>query len=128
MKPERIVLQHVSRPRFQLTATFAEEAGKTRLTWWLLFDSAEECAKIKPFAAEANKPGLDRLKPQLTNMTTTERPFVIPRGFDAPRELVWKAWTERDRLMPWWGSKGGRARWTGLPITWRRCKGNQAFH
>ncbi|HEX7792559.1 MAG TPA: SRPBCC domain-containing protein [Afipia sp.] len=32
--------------------------------------------------------------------------FVIERVFDAPRELVWKAWTERDRLMQWWGPKG----------------------
>jgi uncharacterized protein YndB with AHSA1/START domain len=25
---------------------------------------------------------------------------------DAPRELVWKAWTERDRMMRWFGPKG----------------------
>lgn len=35
----------------------------------------------------------------------TERPFVIARVFDSPRELVWKAWTERER-MQWWGAKG----------------------
>jgi uncharacterized protein YndB with AHSA1/START domain len=32
--------------------------------------------------------------------------FVITRTFDAPRELVWKAWTERDHLMKWFGPKG----------------------
>src|SRR5258706_14903907 len=32
--------------------------------------------------------------------------FVITRVFAAPRELVWKAWTERDRLMQWFGPKG----------------------
>lgn len=32
--------------------------------------------------------------------------FIISRTFDAPRELVWKAWTERDRLMQWFGPKG----------------------
>jgi len=26
--------------------------------------------------------------------------------FDAPRELVWKAWTEPARVMRWWGPKG----------------------
>jgi len=26
--------------------------------------------------------------------------------FDAPRELVWKAWTEPEQLMRWWGPKG----------------------
>jgi len=31
---------------------------------------------------------------------------VIARTFNAPRELVWKAWTERKRLMKWFGPKG----------------------
>ena len=37
---------------------------------------------------------------------TTERPFVISRTFDAPRKKVWQAWTERERLMQWFGPKG----------------------
>ena len=36
----------------------------------------------------------------------TEGEFVITRVFDAPRELVWKAWTESERLSHWWGPKG----------------------
>jgi uncharacterized protein YndB with AHSA1/START domain len=32
--------------------------------------------------------------------------FVISRVFDAPRELVWKAFTEPDRMKEWWGPKG----------------------
>jgi uncharacterized protein YndB with AHSA1/START domain len=35
-----------------------------------------------------------------------EQELVIRRVFDAPRELVWKAWTEPQRLMQWWGPKG----------------------
>jgi uncharacterized protein YndB with AHSA1/START domain len=37
---------------------------------------------------------------------TTGKPFVISRVLNAPRELVWKAWTERDRLAQWFGPKG----------------------
>ncbi len=32
--------------------------------------------------------------------------MVITRVFDAPRELVWKAWTDPDLAMQWWGPKG----------------------
>ena len=32
--------------------------------------------------------------------------FVITRTFDAPRDLVFRAWTEREHLMRWWGPKG----------------------
>ena len=36
----------------------------------------------------------------------SEREFVITRVFDAPRDLVFKAWTEAERLTHWWGPKG----------------------
>jgi uncharacterized protein YndB with AHSA1/START domain len=32
--------------------------------------------------------------------------FVIKREFDAPRELVFKAWTEAKHLAQWWGPRG----------------------
>ena len=40
------------------------------------------------------------------DLNTAARPFVISRVFEAPRELVWKAWTEAERLERWWGPKG----------------------
>jgi len=33
-------------------------------------------------------------------------PFVISRVLDAPRDKVWKAWTEVEHLKQWWGPKG----------------------
>ena len=35
-----------------------------------------------------------------------ESALVIERVFDAPRELVWKAWTDPEHVMRWWGPKG----------------------
>lgn len=45
---------------------------------------------------------------ETTNAPTssTRQELVIERTFDAPRELVWKAWTEPERMMRWWGPKG----------------------
>jgi len=37
---------------------------------------------------------------------SSDRPFIISRTFGAARDLIWKAWTERDRLMRWFGPKG----------------------
>ena len=34
------------------------------------------------------------------------KPFVISRVLDAPRERVWKSWTEAAHLKQWWGPKG----------------------
>lgn len=38
--------------------------------------------------------------------------FVLTREFKAPRDLVWKAFTEEERLKHWWGPKG---------MDWVRC-------
>jgi uncharacterized protein YndB with AHSA1/START domain len=32
--------------------------------------------------------------------------MVVTKVFDAPRALVWKAWTEPKYAMQWWGPKG----------------------
>jgi len=38
--------------------------------------------------------------------TTNTREIVITRVFDAPRELVFKAWLDPGHLAQWWGPKG----------------------
>ena len=32
--------------------------------------------------------------------------MVVKRDFDAPRALVWKAWTDPGFIMQWWGPNG----------------------
>ena len=34
------------------------------------------------------------------------REIAITRVFDAPREEVWRSWTEPERLARWWGKRG----------------------
>lgn len=37
---------------------------------------------------------------------TSDRELVLTRVFDAPRALVWKAWTDPKRLAQWFGPHG----------------------
>lgn len=37
---------------------------------------------------------------------STDQDLVITRVFDAPRKLVFKAWTEPERVKRWWGPNG----------------------
>ena len=32
--------------------------------------------------------------------------FTISHTFGVPREVMWRAWSERDQLMQWFGPKG----------------------
>jgi uncharacterized protein YndB with AHSA1/START domain len=36
----------------------------------------------------------------------SDREIVISRVFDAPRELVWEAWTNPEHVAQWWGPNG----------------------
>jgi len=35
-----------------------------------------------------------------------DRGLVVTREFDAPRELVWEAWTQPEHVAQWWGPNG----------------------
>lgn len=41
-----------------------------------------------------------------TFSTPSERELVFERVFDAPRELVFDAWTDPKHLVEWWGPNG----------------------
>lgn len=34
-----------------------------------------------------------------------DRELIMERDFDAPRALVWRAWTEPEHLPQWWGPR-----------------------
>jgi len=40
------------------------------------------------------------------NKDTASRELVISRVFNAPKELVWKVWTEPEHIKQWWGPNG----------------------
>jgi uncharacterized protein YndB with AHSA1/START domain len=38
--------------------------------------------------------------------SSDKKELTIVRTFDAPRELVWKAWTDSEMIKQWWGPNG----------------------
>jgi uncharacterized protein YndB with AHSA1/START domain len=56
---------------------------------------------------------------------TAERELVIERVFDAPRELVFRAWTDIDHLRKWFGPKWHPATHVAMDVRpggrWRAC-------
>jgi uncharacterized protein YndB with AHSA1/START domain len=113
VKPQRLVYKHggdkeVEPVNFQVTATFEDLDGKTKLTWRMIFPSANaRNYVVKEYGAvDGLTQTLARLGEQFAKTGTADEAFVISRSFDAPRDLVWKAWTERDRLLEWFGPKG----------------------
>ncbi|MBD1880698.1 SRPBCC domain-containing protein [Coleofasciculus sp. FACHB-T130] len=46
----------------------------------------------------------------------SDREIVITRVFNAPRELVFKAWTDPEHVAQWWGPKGFTTKVTELDL------------
>ncbi len=68
-KPALIAWKRISKPLFQVLATFEEAAyGKTKVVFKMIFDSSAECNKIKVFAVDKNEENFDRLENELTKM------------------------------------------------------------
>lgn len=61
--PEKVVLyHHETMHKFRLTGKFSPAANGTHLEFRQVFESAEECSRIRSFVTEANEQNLDRLE------------------------------------------------------------------
>jgi uncharacterized protein YndB with AHSA1/START domain len=45
-------------------------------------------------------------KDNRNSASTSDREITTTRVFNAPRELVWKVWTDPRHIALWWGPKG----------------------
>lgn len=113
--PDRLVYDHVSGPQFHVMVTFAEQGGNTAVTVRMLFESAAEREKvITQFGAlDGLTETLGRLEDHVAHTvglrlaeSAAGQEIVITRLVDAPREVVFKAWTQAERLKQWWGPQG----------------------
>ena len=108
VRPQRIVFDHDSGPKFRMTASFDDDGGKTRLTVRMVFETAALRDKTaKAFGAvEGLHQTLGHLGEQIARTPPAERPFIISRTFEVPREKMFEVWTTREHLMKWFGPKG----------------------
>jgi uncharacterized protein YndB with AHSA1/START domain len=88
------------------TVTFTERGGQTTIS------ISAQVARKSP-GADGYLKGLglgwgqtlDRLASHVAT-TASDREIVSTRVFDAPRELVFQAWSDPQHLGNWWGPKG----------------------
>jgi uncharacterized protein YndB with AHSA1/START domain len=70
-KPALIAWKRFSKPIFQVVVTFEEvPTDKTKIVFKQIFNSANECSKVKVFAVDKNEENFDRLEMELAKMTS----------------------------------------------------------
>ncbi len=105
------------RLHFHQTMTFNDEAGGTRFTIRITFATAEERDRnVRDYGSiEGGKQMMERLGAYLAERgahpleklagEAANHELRITRTFNAPRELVWRAWTDPEMAKQWKGPK-----------------------
>ena len=112
VEPERLVFTNIAVDQQgnhilegSTTVTFVEHEGKTKLTVQTGAVAMVDYAAAYLEGMEAGwTQSLESLEELAAN--TSEREIITTRVFDAPRELVFKAFMEPEHLAHWWGPKG----------------------
>jgi uncharacterized protein YndB with AHSA1/START domain len=108
------------------TVTFEDIGGKTELrVHSLVTKAAPELAAALAGMEEGWLQTLDKLEAVLSGgpPTSAPRQLVATRVLDAPRETVWKAYTDLEALTQWWPPPGQTMDTHGIDVrpggTWR---------
>lgn len=87
-------------PEQQTIHVTLEEVGKhTRMT---MRQTGVPEGDIRRMAEAGWSTSIDKLHESLVH----ERAIILGREFDAPRSLVWEAWTKPEHTARWWGPNG----------------------
>lgn len=69
-KPNLIYWKRYSKPLFNVAVTFEEITDEsTKIIFRMIFDSIDECDKVKKFAVDKNEENFDRLETELNHMS-----------------------------------------------------------
>jgi uncharacterized protein YndB with AHSA1/START domain len=63
--PRKVVVQHVSEPKYCLTIALAASAAGTIVSWSQAFESSETASRLEHIVVPANEQNLDRLSDEV---------------------------------------------------------------
>ena len=93
-----------------IATTLSETDGKTAMSLTMRFSSKEARDGMIASGMEGGQSQayerLDEILAELYQRDAAGPELVISREFDAPKDLVWKAWTDPSALAVWWAPAG----------------------
>jgi len=131
--PERVVFTAIAeddhgRPALtaHTTVTFAEENGRTTVTVRVHAEAVSDVGVMMVKGIERGwTESLERFGAEVSVAATGGLELLITRVFDAPRALVYDAWTNPEHVVQWRGPRGRAASHVELDVRpggrWRLC-------
>lgn len=97
-------------PDRKVTVTFEGDGDRTKLVMITEFGSVEslqaiiDMGMVQGFTENFNR--LDNYLPNFSLMEVMDEGYQMTRLFDAPCEVVYRAWSSPEHLSHWWGPNG----------------------
>lgn len=100
--PHKVVIEHVSEPKYRLTIALAPHVNGTLVSWEQVFENAEVARRIEHIVVPANEENLDRLTAEVGRYPhgVPER-ITVETRVAAPVEAVWQAYTTPADITQW---------------------------
>jgi uncharacterized protein YndB with AHSA1/START domain len=89
-RPNRVIFDHVTAPKFRVEMTFERFGEKTMLHFEMIFEEKKELDAVKKMVIESNEQLFNRLEAELPNMILFKRNFTPRGGFTTKRVFVKK--------------------------------------
>jgi uncharacterized protein YndB with AHSA1/START domain len=68
-KPDFLSWKRFSKPLFQVAVSFEKVSdSQTKIVFKMIFDTPEECNKLKPYVVDKNEENFDKLETELSKM------------------------------------------------------------
>ncbi|PXY44698.1 SRPBCC family protein [Flavobacterium hydrophilum] len=68
-KPDFLSWKRFSKPLFQVAVSFEKVSdNQTKIVFKMIFDTPEECNKLKPYVVDKNEENFDKLETELSKM------------------------------------------------------------
>jgi uncharacterized protein YndB with AHSA1/START domain len=107
VKPDRAPGDNNPAGEILSTITFEKAGEKTLLTIRQQFETAAiRNAMVKMGMNQGWSSSLEKLDELVAAGSTADREIITTRVFDAPREMVYDAWTDPQQVAQWWGPNG----------------------
>lgn len=105
---QKIVLQHLSLPKFTITTFFTSlENNQTKVEFNSVFEDQSAFESVLDFAILANVQHQTRFEAELAKLSGAEVPneFTISREFNGDLSLMWEMFTNPTHMAKWYGPK-----------------------
>jgi uncharacterized protein YndB with AHSA1/START domain len=100
--PHKVVIDHMSEPKFRLTIALSASETGTLVSWSQAVENVEFARSVEHIVVPSNEQNLDRLTVEVFRISQGDpTKITVETTVAAPADAVWRAYTSPEDIMQW---------------------------